>query len=514
METPAHGPTDIEKGQVPLETSNDQESATSKNATATNLPSYDKPAWKTLLASAFVEARGIDRVMPDERQQVSVFGYVQMLLLWFSANLTANNIALGFLGPSAYGLSFLDTAMCAVFGSIVGAMGAAYTGTFGPISGNRTMIIARYTMGWWPSRICVLLNIVIMLGYGMIDSVIGGQILSAVANNNMTVIVGIIIVAVITWVVTVFGLPLFHVYERYAWAPQMAVVFILIGVAGPNFDVTYASSGNSATVIGDRISIFSLFVSAGIAWAPAGADYYVYYPENTPKYLTFLLTSLGLGLSTMFAYLVGAGIASGIATTPAWSDAYEISSGAVLVAAFDGLGGFGKFCGVILALGVIANNVPGTYSAALGFQCLGSWPKKVPRAVWNTFGAIVYTICAAVGRNHLYDIFENFLALMGYWVTIWLTITLEEQFIFRRKIGYNWEDWDNKAALPLGLAALAAFLIGWVGAVLDMDQIYFVGPIAKLVGDYGADLGIFVGVGFAAITFPPLRFLEKKYVGR
>lgn len=202
------------------------------------------------------------------------------------------------------------------------------------------------------------------------------------------------------------------------------------------------------------------------------------------------MTWVGLGLSTMLAYLVGAGIASGIATTPAWSDAYDISSGAVLVAAFDGLGGFGKFCGVILALGVIANNVPGTYSAGLGFQCLGSWPEKVPRAFWNTFGVIVYTVCAAVGRDYLYDIFENFLALMGYWVTTWLTITLEEQLIFRRKTGYNWEDWNNKGALPIGLAALAAFIFGWVGAVISMDQIYFIGPIASLVGDYGADVSL------------------------
>lgn len=70
-------------------------------------------------------------------------------------------------------------------------------------------------MGWWPSRICVLLNIVIMLGYGMIDTVVGGQILSAVADNRLSVVCGIIITAVITWVVTVLGLPIFHVYERY-----------------------------------------------------------------------------------------------------------------------------------------------------------------------------------------------------------------------------------------------------------------------------------------------------------
>lgn len=91
----------------------------------------------------------------------------------------------------------------------------------------------------------------------------------------------------------------------------------------------------------------------------------------------------------IFVMLIGAGIASGISQSPAWSAANEISPGAVIVATYANLGTFGKFCSAIMALGVIANNVPGTYSAALGLQCLGSWPLKVPRMVWNTFGVVM-----------------------------------------------------------------------------------------------------------------------------
>jgi purine-cytosine permease-like protein len=69
-------------------------------------------------------------------------------------------------------------------------------------------------MGYWPSKICALLNIVIMVGYGMIDCVIGGQILSAVSGGSMTIVVGIVIVALISWVVAVFGMSIFHAYER------------------------------------------------------------------------------------------------------------------------------------------------------------------------------------------------------------------------------------------------------------------------------------------------------------
>jgi len=70
-------------------------------------------------------------------------------------------------------------------------------------------------MGWWPTKLCVLLNLVILLGYSMIDAVVAGEMLSAVSpDGSLTVVVGIIIVAIITWVVTTFGIRVFHYYER------------------------------------------------------------------------------------------------------------------------------------------------------------------------------------------------------------------------------------------------------------------------------------------------------------
>lgn len=70
-------------------------------------------------------------------------------------------------------------------------------------------------MGWWPVKLCVLLNLVILIGYSMIDAVVAGQMLSAVsANGSLTVQVGIVITAIITWVVTTFGIKLFHYFER------------------------------------------------------------------------------------------------------------------------------------------------------------------------------------------------------------------------------------------------------------------------------------------------------------
>lgn len=56
-----------------------------------------------------------------------------------------------------------------------------------------------------------------MFGYGMIDTVVGGQMLSAVADGHLSVAVGVIIVAVISWAIAVIGIKAIHPYEKYGW---------------------------------------------------------------------------------------------------------------------------------------------------------------------------------------------------------------------------------------------------------------------------------------------------------
>ena len=93
---------------------------------------------------AGLEARGIARVMPDERHKATTFGYVQMAVLWFSVNITANNLILGLLGPLVFQLSFLDAALCSVFGAMLGSVPTAYMSIWGAQSGHRTMVGSRF----------------------------------------------------------------------------------------------------------------------------------------------------------------------------------------------------------------------------------------------------------------------------------------------------------------------------------------------------------------------------------
>lgn len=101
---------------------------------------------------AGLEARGITRVLPEEKHDISFMGYFQMCLLWFSINVTVNNLAVGLLGPLVFNLGWVDSVLLTVFGCALGSMPTAYTSTWGAESGNRTLVCLRRKKNTPPMR--------------------------------------------------------------------------------------------------------------------------------------------------------------------------------------------------------------------------------------------------------------------------------------------------------------------------------------------------------------------------
>ena len=217
---------------------------------------------------------------------------------------------------------------------------------------------------------------------------------------------------------------------RYAFIPQLVAIFVLIGSAGKSFDTSAVSVGPAGTLTANRCSFFALQFASIIGFSAISADFYVYYPTTTPKWITFATTWMGIWVPLIFCNIVGVGIATGVAINPVWSDAYSVSSGALLLACYNGLGSFGSFCVIILAVGSITTFAPCTYAAALTFQVLGRYAKATPRWVLCVLITIIELVCSVAGRNSLFNIFENFLPIMSYWVCPWLTIALEEHLLF------------------------------------------------------------------------------------
>ncbi|KAH7920367.1 hypothetical protein BV22DRAFT_1039941 [Leucogyrophana mollusca] len=476
------------------------------------------PYLSQLFASG-VEARGVERVPENQRETKNAWNN---LLMWWSVNTVLTTIPVGVLGQFVFTLSFGNAVATIICFGALGAAATAFIATLGPITGLRTMVITRFSSGYFGGTIYSVLNILTQLGFSVTAVILGGQTLANINPGTLPLVVGIIIIGVCCLIPCFIGYNMVHVYERYAWMATFVIMLMLYGLggkAGYDIPAQKANEDTGKALTADILSFGGIVFGSVTGWSPVAADYNCRLPSSTPPRRVFLLTFFGLWIPICFVEILGALLVT--ITDPAYVAAFgsDGSTGGLVAQVLSPWGGFGKFILVLLALSVIANNIPNTYSAGLSMQALGRPFALVPRFFWTFLAFVIYTVAGVAGREHFAAILSNFLSILSYWTAFFIVIVAEEHFIFRRKGGvlggYNLDHYDTPSKLPLGVAGILAGCFGVAGAVVGMAEVWYIGPIGKMAGTaYGADLGFELAAAFAAVTYPPLRALEIRLTGR
>lgn len=218
---------------------------------------------------------------------------------------------------------------------------------------------------------------------------------------------------------------------------------------------------------------------------------------------------------------LGAVVASSLNNNPDWAAVYTSDGVANLIKTILHPTGFAKFLLVILALSGIAMNAVALYSAGLSIQQFARPLAVIPRFVWTSLMFVAVILLALVGRDQLLVFLENFLSLLGYWNTSFFVILATEHYLFRggwsgRYEGYDLDAWNTPALMPVGWAGGLAFAAGIAGCVLGMSETWYVGVLARKIGDpaYGGDIGNELAFAFTLVVYLPARWLEYRRVGR
>lgn len=113
----------------------------------------------------------------------------------------------------------------------------------------RQIAVSRYSFGFWGAKLCSVLNIVVGGGFAVVNYVVVGQILSAVSGYTMSITVGIVIIAVISYVVSIFGFRLIHTFEKYSWIYTFILICVLIGQAAPHVQTDLPGEDGSSGLV-------------------------------------------------------------------------------------------------------------------------------------------------------------------------------------------------------------------------------------------------------------------------
>ncbi|KAI1081926.1 permease for cytosine/purines, uracil, thiamine, allantoin-domain-containing protein [Whalleya microplaca] len=432
--------------------------------------------------------------------------------------MVVSSFAIGALALPVFELGFVDSALTIIFINFLGTMPVCFFSMFGPKFGLRQMVLSRFYFGYYGVKLIAIFNILACIGWSAVNVIVGAQLFNAI-NSNMPGWAGILVIALATFGICTFGYKIIHTYERWSWIPIFVIFLIVLG--------TFAHSGDFNSVLplqsgpteaGAVLSFAASVFGFATGWTSYAADYTVYQPIDRSRTSIFLWTFGGLFLSLCFTELLGAAITTAMTTNRAYMAAYVNSGiGGILAEVLvPRLGRFGEFCIAILALSIVGNNCPNSYSVSLSLQVLSERTRRVPRFVWVGVATAIYVAVAIPGYAQFESALENFMLVIAYWLAIYEAVALAEHFVFRRGFaGYRPEDYAEPKRLPPGLAAVAAFAVGVAGAVLGMAQKWFTGPIGRLCGGLmGGDVGFELAFAFAAVSYVALRSLEKAYFRR
>lgn len=478
-----------------------------------------KLGWFNRLAATLnAETKGVEPVTDEEKTDDSIINAASM---WFSANFVIASYALGTLGPLVFGLNFGTSVLVIIFFNVLGFVNIAFFSVFGPEFGLRQMILSRFLLGNITARVFSLINVIACCGWGIVNTVVSAQLLNEVnapSGHNLPLWAGCLVIVGGTVVVTFFGYNVIHAYERWSWIPNFAVFLVIIARLKMSGNFTNGVWTSGPTTAGSVLSFGSSIFGFAAGYTTFAADYTVYMPRSTNKLKIFSSLMVGLAIPLFFTMILGAAAASAAKNDPAWTEYYKKNSAGGLTYAIlvpNSLHGFGDFCCVLLALSTVANNIPNMYTVALSAQSMWEPFSRIPRVILTmTANAAVAGI--SIPAAYYFDSFlQNFMDSIGYYLAIYIGISLSEHFIWRKGFkGYDIDDWNRWDRLPLGIAGCTALVVGAFGVALGMSQTYWTGEIGRRIGEHGGDIGWEMGMAWAAITYNIARPLEIKYFGR
>ena len=417
------------------------------------------------------------------------------------------------VGTTSFGLSLQTSALIILFFTLISTMPVAYMSTWGPKTGMRQLIQARFSFGRYFVSILILLNLATLSGFCVIDSIVGGTALSAVKNGKtIDDTVGIVIICLLALIISFCGFRVLHIYERWACLPALIALIIAAGCGGKKLGQQAETPAATAAQV---LSFGGLVASFMLPWAALASDFSTYLHPEAPSFRIALYTYTGLSLPTILLMTLGAAMGGALPNVPEWQTAYDQNAASgVLSAMLHPAGGFGQFVTVILAFSMLGNLAATMYSISLNLQMSMPWLFRVPRFFFSIVITGIVIGIAIDAAKHFFINLENFLGVVGYWSSVFIGVVLTEHLLFRQGsfIQYT-EDklaWNDAKKLPLGFAAIGAAVLCFALVIPCMGQTWFTGPIAKTTGDIGFEIAIVL----SAVLYVPLRLVEKKMCGR
>jgi len=421
---------------------------------------------------------------------------LQLFWTWTSPNMEFATVFVGLLGI-LLGLSFWETFLAIVIGTLLGSITLGILSAMGPQFGVPQMVLSRRGFGYWGNVLPAGINsLVAGIGWFAVNSVSGALALNAL--THLPGVVCLLIVVALQLAVAFLGHNLIHAFERYAF-PILVVIFLIASA----WTLTKAHPGAThQTIPGAFLIELGATFGYAVGWNPYASDYTRYFRPDSNKTAIAWSSGLGVLLSCVLLETVGAAagtlssVASNANPTAGWTGIFPTWLGDLTL--------------IAIVIGGIAANALNIYSGAISFTAIGfKLPLAARRAIVALgFGAIGFFVAWA-GLGNAGENYNNFLLIIAYWIAPWLAVMFCDMFLRRRQdpaeiehllFNKKFTNWAGPVAMAVGTG---------VSIWLFSNQTKYVGLVPAHAGAAG-DLTFEVGFVLTAVIYLTWRLIADR----
>ncbi|HUZ52112.1 MAG TPA: cytosine permease [Streptosporangiaceae bacterium] len=427
-----------------------------------------------------------------------------LFTIWFSSNIMPLTFVTGALAPVAFKLSFAASILAILIGNLVGALFMALHSAQGPRLGVPQMIQSRGQYGMVGAVLVIAIAVFMYVGFFASNLILGGQSINQLASSVSTDW-GIVICAIGSLLITVFGYDMIHAVNRWAtflFGGAMLLAIIVIVARGLPAGFFSAGSFSWSGFIGAAATTGILWQ---IAYAPYVSDYSRYMPARESVRATFWYSYWGVVLGTVLPMIVG--VVVGLAS----ANPNQIG------AMFHLTAGIGWLIMLVFALGIIDTNSINLYGGMLCSITVGqtfrhTWlPRALTRGVVSGAIVVVSLIGALAYQSTFLTSYVNFILFLLYVLIPWTAINLVDFYLIRHG-DYDVPSFFTPSGGIYGRvnwATLLVYLIGIGVEIPFVNTTMYEGPVAKALG--GTDISWVVGL---VIVIPLYYAVARARVSR
>ena len=439
-------------------------------------------------AVSLIETRSIDYVPENERHgKVSHQGP-----FWFVGNFQPFTLALGFVGPSL-GLSLWWSIVAGIAGIAFGTLFMAFHATQGPVLGLPQMIQSRAQFGFRGVLLPLIGTLFTFLGFNVVDVVIIKSGLQSIFGWNPVVVA--VAITGIAALVAIYGHDLLHKSFRVLfWISLPLWIILTLSVLFGGVTGEPAAPGGFTWVA--FLAQFGVAASYNITYAPYVSDYSRYLPRDTKP--SSIIASVFIGAAGSPAWLIplGAWMATYLGASDALAGIYETGNAAVSY--------LGGVLAIVATLVLVATMGLNAYSGMLTVvTALDSFkpvnPTRRLRVVTIVGLAVAWFVMSLLLSNATTAL-NTTLLIMLYLLVPWTAVNLTDYFFVRRG-HYAIADLFTPKGIygAWSWRGLMAFLVGIAAEIPFVVLPFFVGPVAKAMGD--VDIAFAVGLLVSGVVY-------------